>query len=59
MSTLDDVTKSNAELGGMVKSAMNGKGGGSIQTSVSKNYNTTVDDHMDTSEKMHEKLENH
>ena len=57
MSTLDDVTKSNAELGGMVKSAMNGKGGGSIQTSVSKNYNTTVDDHMDTSEKMHEKLD--
>lgn len=57
MSTLDDVTKSNAELGGMVTSAMNGQSGGSMQTSVSTNYNKTVDSHVETSEKMHEKLE--
>ncbi len=57
MSTIDEVTKSNAELGGMVKSIAGGQGGGSTQTSISKNYNKTVDTHMDTSDNMHEKLE--
>ena len=57
MSTLDEVTKTNAELGGMVKSVMNGQSGGSMQTSVSKNYTKTVGAHMDTSEKMHEELD--
>ena len=57
MSTIDEVTKSNAELGEMVKSIAGGHGGGSMKTSVSKNYNKTVDTHMDTSDNMHEKLE--
>jgi hypothetical protein len=57
MSTIDEVTKSNAELGGMVKSVISGQSGGSMHTSISKNYNKTVDTHMDTADKMHEKLE--
>jgi hypothetical protein len=56
MSTLDDVTKSNAELGGMVKSVASGQSSGSMRSSVSKNYNKTVDTHIDTSDQMHEKL---
>ena len=57
MSTLDEVNKSNAELGSMVSSVAGGQGGGSMQTSISKNYNKTVDTHTDTADKMHEKLE--
>ena len=57
MSTLDDVNKSNSELGGMVKTAASGQGGSSTRTSVTKNYNKTVDTHVDVSDKMHKKLE--
>jgi hypothetical protein len=57
MSTIDEVNKSNTELGGMVKDFTRGQGGGSMQTSISKNYNKTVDTHMDTSDKIHEKLD--
>ena len=57
MSTIEQVTSANAELGGFVNDAMNGQLGGSMHTSISKNYNETVDKHMDTSEKMHEELD--
>ena len=57
MSTIEQVTATNAELGEIVNATINGQTGGSMQTSISKNYNKTVDTHADTSEKMHEKLD--
>ena len=57
MSTIQDITNVNAELGDMVQSVANGQSISSMRSSVSKNYTKTVDTHMDTSGPMHEKLE--
>ena len=54
---MEQVTSDNAELGGVVNDAIKGQLGGSMHTSIAKNYNKTVDKQRDTSEKMHEELE--